>query len=40
MPMSNGGTALPIKISVEESGVTRSWSKVPCSLSLATVVLN
>ena len=34
--MSTGGTALPTMISLGDSGVTSSWSKVPCSRSRAT----
>ena len=34
--MRTDGTALPMRISSGVSGVTSSWSKVPCSRSLAT----
>ena len=34
-PTSTGGVALPMRISVGESGVTSSWSNVPCSRSFA-----
>ena len=35
-PIITGGINLPIRISMGVSGVTRSWSKVPFSRSLAT----
>ena len=35
-PTMIGGSALPIRICQGTSGVTRSWSNVPCSRSLAT----
>ena len=35
-PMLTEGTALPMRICSGVSGVTSSWSKVPCSRSRAT----